>query len=94
MSNSMDEQETSIIAGRSDDHVEIYTTNSVHLKRLRADDRVAEVKGGEDWGQFRVPAVMYDPLTGFKRQRKPLTEEQKAASAANLAKARASRGKS
>lgn len=92
MSTPMYEQETTVTAGRSEKYVDIYTTNSVHLKKLRSDSRVAEIRGGEDWGQFRIPAPMYDPITGFKRARKPMTEEQKVQASERLEKARASRG--
>lgn len=89
----MDEQETTVCAGRSSEYVEVYTNNTVHLRRLRADDRVTEIKGGDDWGQFRISSAHFDPLAGFKRQRKPLTEEQRAAAASRLEIARAQRGK-
>lgn len=92
MSNAMDEQETTVVAGRTDSYVEIYTTNTVHLKKLRADSRVAEIKGEEDWATFRIPSGMYDPISGFKRQRRQMSEEERAAAADNLAKARAKRG--
>jgi hypothetical protein len=93
MSHPMEEQETTVCAGRSDDEVWIYTSNSVHLKKLRADSRVAEVRGGDDWGQFHVPSSVFDPLTGFKRQRRSMTEAERLAAAERLAVARTKRGK-
>jgi hypothetical protein len=89
----MEEQETTINVARTGDTVQIYTNNIVHLRKLRADDRVAEVKGGEDWGSFSVPASLYDPLSGFKRQRRRMTEEEREAATKRLADARAKRGK-
>jgi hypothetical protein len=90
---SMEEQETTVSWCRADDTVSIYTTNTVHLRHLRAEDRVVELAGGEDWGNFRVPASQFDPLRGFIRQRKPWTDEQKRAASERMAKAREARSK-
>jgi hypothetical protein len=46
------------------------------------------VRSGSDWAEFEVPASAFDPLTGFKRQRKKLTPEQRDAAVARLAEAR------
>jgi hypothetical protein len=85
------EQETTVAAGRDDAVVYIYTTVPKHLRRLRADKRATERNGGEDWGSFTIPADQFDPLRGFKRQRQPLTAEQREAAGDRLRLARAAR---
>lgn len=88
------EQETTVAACRDDSVVYIYSTVPKHLRRLRSDARVVEREGGPDWGSFVIPADQFDPLRGFKRSRTPLTDEQRAALASRLSKARAQRANS
>ncbi len=88
---AMEEQETTVSACRSDDTVLIYTTNTVHLKKLRSNIHAVETSGGEDWGCFSVPTSLYDPLTGFHRTPRVLSEEQRAAQRERMAKARAAK---
>ncbi len=73
---TMDEQETTVTQLRNGDSY-VYTANPVHLRKLRADARATEVKGGEDWAEFIIPNAAFDPLKGFKVRREPLTEEQR-----------------
>jgi len=73
---SMDEQETTVSAGRTDGNVQIYTTNSVHLKKLRARADVTEQAGDETYGFFLVPSAIFDPLTGFHRAPVARTPEE------------------
>lgn len=89
---SIVEQETTVAAGRDEAVVYIYSTVPKHLRRLRADKRVTERDGGEDWGSFTIPSDQFDPLRGFKRQRAPLTAEQREAAGDRLRLARAARG--
>lgn len=84
---SLDEQETTVTQLRNQQTL-IYTANPVHLRRLRADERATEVRGGADWGEFTIPNAAFDPLKGFKRKSKPMTEEQRAAVGERLKKAR------
>lgn len=86
-----DEWETTVTYSHTDDVVRIYTANPKHLNRLRKDKRATLVKDYGESADFTVPAKQFDPLTGFKRQGKPMTPEQKAASAARLASARNNR---
>ncbi len=74
---TLEEQETTVSVGKLDDEVQIWTSNPSDLRRLRKNPRVTEKAGGEDWGKFTVPKSAYDPMRGFKSQRKPLTEEQR-----------------
>jgi hypothetical protein len=85
------EQETTVTAIRAEGLVYIYTANPVHLRRLRKDDRATEVAGGDDWGRFTLPASAFDPLKGFKRKGRVMTEDEKAAAGERLAAARAAR---
>ena len=85
------EQETTITAGRAEDVVFVYTNVPKHLRRLRLDKRATEIMGGEEWGRFRIPSDQFDALRGFKRQTKPMTEEQRTAAAARLNAARSAR---
>jgi len=89
--STMDEQETTVNAPRIG-QIQFYTNNPVHLRRLRKDERVKEIRGGADWGQFEVSADLYDPLKGFIRIRKAMTAEQRLAAAERLAAARQQKG--
>lgn len=86
---AMIEQETTVTQARNDETL-IYTSNPVHLRALRKDERATETAGGDDWGQFTIPAGAFNPLKGFKRAKRILTDEQRAASALRLANARKS----
>jgi hypothetical protein len=85
------EQETTVSAGRDDDMVHIYTSNVVHLRRLRKDARFTEVRGDEEQGFFMIPADLFDPIRGLRRKRAPMTDEQRAEASARLAAAREAR---
>lgn len=80
---TMDEQETTVTQLRNQE-TRIYTANPLHLRRLRKDDRATEVRGGDGWGEFVIPNELFDPLKGFKRKTKPLTEEERAKRAAHF----------
>lgn len=87
-----DEQETTISWMRDDVRVNIYTSNRVHLERLRKlasnRDYVEEVRGGTTWGEFHVSADSFKLFSAIRAKR-TLTEEQRSAAASRLAKARA-----
>lgn len=89
--SARNEQETTVSVGRDDELVHIYTSNTVHLNRLRKDARFTEVRGGEWDGFFTIPSKQFNPLGGVKRKSKPMTEEQRAAAVERLTKARSSR---
>lgn len=86
-----EEQETVVGRGRLDTEVNIWTSNTVDLARLRKlcslHDFVREVKGGADWGEFVVKAENFNVLRGIRAKR-VLSEAARAASAANIEKAR------
>lgn len=100
-----DEQETSITAGRLDDYVEIWSNNTVDVRALEKESRAKRIVPNPDringealadymeqgWGvTYRVSTDDFHPLKGFRRKRKPMTDEEKAAVSARLAAGRAS----
>lgn len=87
---SREEQET-VISWLRGDKARIYTAYPPHLRRLRAEDRAIELRGGEDWAEFEVEAGAFNPLTGFKRKTRPMTEEERQAASDRLRKAREAR---
>lgn len=86
-----DEQETTISWMRDDDRVNVYTSNRVHLDRLRklASDRdyVTEIRGGSTWGEFMVSSDSFKLFSAIRAKR-TMTAEQRAAASARLAAAR------
>lgn len=83
------DQETTVTAGRDDEWVYVWTNNPVHARRLEKDDRAELITAADDFGgQYRIASADFDPLKGFRRKSKPMTEDQRAAAAARLANAR------
>lgn len=82
------EQETTVTAGRDESVVRIWSNNPVHVRRLRKESRVTQIDGDEFGGHFEIPANQFDPLKGFKRATRVLTDEQRAAAAERLNNAR------
>ena len=83
-----DEQETTVTAGRDETVVRIWSNHLPHVRKLRKDKRVTQISGDDTGGHFEVPTTDYDPLIGFRRKGRKLTDEQRAAAAARLATAR------
>jgi hypothetical protein len=85
-----DEQETTVTAGRDEEWVSIWTNNPVHARRLDKDPRAEKTKDGPDefGGWYRIRATDYDPLKGFRRAPRVMTDEQRAAAVERLANAR------
>lgn len=76
---TLDEQETTVTQIRNGDTL-IYTANPVHLRALRkrvAEGRATERDGNDTYGNFVIPNAGFDPLKGFKRQAKPLSDEER-----------------
>lgn len=83
------EQETTVTAGRDDEWVYLWTNNPVHARRLDNDDRAQLIiAGDQSVRQYRIAASDFDPLKGFRRKSRPLTEEQRVAAVARLNEAR------
>lgn len=85
------EQETTVTSTREDPMVYIYTANPSHLRRLRKDSRTVEIDGGADWGRFTIPAISFDPLKGFRRKGRVMSEAERLVASERLAVARANR---
>lgn len=98
-----DEQETQVTQGRLDSYVEIWTNNVVDVRTLEKESRAKRVDviayGEEGLAAhleagfgvtYRISTDDFHPLKGFRRKRAPMTDEQKAAVSARLAKGRAS----
>lgn len=83
-----DEQETTVTAGRDENVVRIWSNHLPHVRKLRKNSRVVQVSGDDTEGFFEVASSDYDPLIGFRRKGKPMTDEQRAAAGARLAAAR------
>jgi hypothetical protein len=85
-----DEQETTVTAGRDEEWVSIWTNNPVHARRLDKDPRAEKTKDGPDefGGWYRIRATDFDPLRGFRRAPRVMTDEQRAAAVERLANAR------
>lgn len=67
------EQETTLTVVRADEVAHIYSNDPRHLRRLRKlaalEDYVTEVRGGDDWGEFRVSVENFNPLMAIRRKR-------------------------
>jgi len=85
------EQETIVSYGRDDDTVSVHTTSTTDLRKLRSlsthTDFVTEIRGAGDWGEFTVRRENFSVLTAIRRKRR-LSESERAARAARLAKVR------
>lgn len=92
---SAEERETTVTSTDADPLVRIWTNQRRHLSRLRNNDAYTEIGSGFDgtteWAEFTIHTTQWNPATGAKRKRKPLTEEQRAALADRLHDARQSK---
>lgn len=87
---SFEESETTVTGIQADRCYYIGSNRQKHITRLNREVEAgrAELLTTEgEWSQYRVPEQHFDPLTGFKRQVN-MSEEQRQAAAARLAKAR------
>ena len=82
------EQETTVTSGRDEALVYIWTNNPIHARRLQKDARATQVDGDDKGGHFTVPRADFDPLKGFRRARRVMTDEQRTAAADRLRAAR------
>ena len=80
------EQETTVTQLRGGDTY-VFTANPVHLRALRKRveaGTVTERSGDDVSGEFIIPAGLFDPLKGFKRRSRPMTDAEKSAAAERL----------
>lgn len=77
------EQETTVTMNREESTVRIFTANPKHIRAFQRDDRFTTLTSMcDDEGEVvgitgTIATDDYDPLTGFKRRRKPMTEDEK-----------------
>ena len=88
------EQETTVSAGRDETLVYIWSNNPVHVRRLQKDGRVTQIDGDDMGGHFTIPREHFDPLRGFRRAKRVMTDEQREAAASRLRAAREAKGES
>ncbi|MEL4357067.1 MULTISPECIES: hypothetical protein [unclassified Luteococcus] len=86
------EQETTITYAADDELVKAFTCLPRDLRKFKRDKRWAQIAGGTykdgtEWGEFTCPSDGFNPVRAAKSSR-PMTDEQRAASAARLAAAR------
>lgn len=76
------ERETVITTDDASDTVMIWTAQRRHINRMRSKDAFTETGSGHygssEWATFTIAADDWNPATGAKRRRKPLTDEQRA----------------
>lgn len=82
------EQETTVTSGRDDTLVYIWSNNPVHVRRLQKDVRVTQIDGDSMSGHFTILRADFDPLKGFRRAPRVMSDEQREAAAARLRAAR------
>jgi len=85
------ERETTIASTDADETVRIWSAQRRHIGRMRRHPAFTEVGSGfhdgSEWAEFTIPADQWNPASGAKRKSN-LTDEQRAAAAERLAKAR------
>jgi hypothetical protein len=95
---SATERETVIQAADDGADVSIWTAQSKVINRLKKHPSFTLVGegfyGSTAWASFTIPAADWNPASGAKRQRKPLTDSQKSTLRMRLAEARAASGSS
>jgi hypothetical protein len=82
------ERETVVNASDGDAVVRIWTAQRKFITRLRKHPAVTEVQSGfhgsTAWAEFTIPAELWNPVSGIKRARQPMSEERRAALALHL----------
>lgn len=83
---TLEEQETTVTQIRNGG-TSIYTANPVHIRKLEKEPRAVRVRvwmedGKIDAAQYEIEAGQFDPVKGFKRATKPLSDEERAKRAA------------
>jgi hypothetical protein len=66
--------ETTIVSNDGDKFINIWSAQRKYINRLRkavAPGRVEELRtgfhGDTEWAEFRIPAALWNPVTGLKR---------------------------
>lgn len=92
------EQETTVNMNREDVYAVVDTRNARHIRAIQSDDRFTikystrdEETGEIDGVTAHISLEHYDPLTGLKRKKRDLTEEERLAMGQRLKEARAAK---
>lgn len=92
MSLIADERETVVTVNDGEDVVRLWTAQRPVIRRVQSDSRWTIVETGEYDGSPYIsatcPKTMWNPLSGMKKRRAPMTDEQKQQAAARLKAAR------
>lgn len=95
MSLTAAERETVIQVDDSRGDVQLYSAQRPVIRRVLGDDRWTVIEHGEFDGSELIKATCaykdWSPIGGMKRKSRPMTDEEKAAAAARLQKAREGR---
>lgn len=87
-----EEREIVVVQGEKDVVVRFETSIRRYITRLRKCPDVREIRtvrvGSSEEVTFEIPAGRWDPVSGVKRRRAPLSEEQRAVLVARLARSR------
>lgn len=80
------EQETNVNMNREDDYAVVYTRNARHIRVIQADNRFQIMDKSYDPETKELEGVTarisledFDPLTGLKRKKRDLTDEERKA---------------
>ena len=80
---SRDEMETVVVYDHAAQKCRVFSSYRPHISRFKSDERVRVLRVGEDFGEFEIPAEVYEIRNGFKR-RMNWSDEQRQAAAARL----------
>ena len=92
MSLTAAERETVVQVDDGGELVRLWSAQRPVIRRIQSDSRWTIVETGDDGGSPYISATClasdWNPLSGMKKRRKPMTDEQKQAAADRLARAR------
>lgn len=81
------EMETTITYDHAEQKYRVWSSYRPHINRFLKDERASLTGEGEDWASFEIASQDYDIRNAFKRKVN-LSDEQRAAAAERLRKAR------
>lgn len=81
--SAREEQETTCTWYRTDKVVSVYTSNTIHLRKLeslsKSHDFVRKVAGGDDWGDFRIKIENFKFFSAIRAVRAVSAAQREAA---------------
>jgi len=84
----LDEQETVVVWGRTDEVVRIYSTVPAHIRKIAGNQFTTVVKNDGESIEAVVPKEHFNPMRGFKPKKREMTPEQREAATRRLREAR------